>query len=597
MVNTNGRDYLLACLEAIERTHPAGVEHELLVLDNASDDGSADAVRERFPQARLIALERRRGKADNDSRLLQEASGRYCLLLNEDSELCAGAARALLDALEANPGAAAAGAQLLTSAGEPGASAWRLPDAGWALAAAVFLHRRYAVQSRGDAVREVGWVQSSAMLVRREAAEAVGWLDPDFFVYSDETDFCKRLHDAGWRILFVPAARAVHHDQLSTDAAAMRRRIVEFHRGRDLYFRKHGMPVTRLLWTVCWTWAYLVRAPPRRCCPATTRAATSCTRASSCGRGAARASARPRRRTTAGARTLRRAMEHADTAQLAAVAGALGSILVLLARGRLALLAGLLALALAEAGLALSLGDSSLDKLTSPAGAGAAVAGLALLGAAAAVLSRRPALVPVAVLVAAPFRPPLAFDSSNRSWSRWPRTVASGACCRSTSCSRPRPPRWARRAARPPAACAAARDRPAGGGLLRVRLPVAAVGRRRGGGRQPARLLHAAVRRPARRGGPRGVPGLGAARAGRGGPDAGGPVRARRALAGGHAQAVLLRAEPGRLEREHRLLPRHLAVRRPEPLRAPRGARHRRGAGAAGRAALAHLAAGGARRR
>jgi N-acetylglucosaminyl-diphospho-decaprenol L-rhamnosyltransferase len=259
-VNTNGREDLLACLAAIERTHPEDVDHEVLVLDNASDDGSADAVRERFPQARLFARELRAGKAANDSLLLREARGRYCLLLNEDSELAAGAARALVDALERDPDAAAAGAQLLTSEGRPTACAWRLPDAGWALAAALFLHRRYAVQSRGTAVRDVGWVQSSAMLVRRESAERVGWLDPDFFVYSDETDFCKRLSDAGWRILFVPQARAVHHDQLTTDAAAMRRRIVEFHRGRDLYFRKHRMPVTRILWRVCWTWAYLVRA-------------------------------------------------------------------------------------------------------------------------------------------------------------------------------------------------------------------------------------------------------------------------------------------------------------------------------------------------
>ena len=260
MVNTNGREDLIACLEAIERTHPPELEHEVLVLDNASDDGSAEAVRERFPRARLFALARRTGKAENDSTLLRESRGRYCLLLNEDSELREGAAQALVDALERDPRAAAAGAQLLTTAGAPTACAWRLPDAGWALAAAVFLHDRYAVQSRGAAVREVGWVQSSAMLVRREAAEAVGWLDPDFFVYSDETDFCKRLSDAGWGILFVPHARAVHHDQLSTDAAAMRRRIVEFHRNRDLYFRKHGMPFTRALWRVCWTWAYLVRA-------------------------------------------------------------------------------------------------------------------------------------------------------------------------------------------------------------------------------------------------------------------------------------------------------------------------------------------------
>jgi GT2 family glycosyltransferase len=259
-VNTNGRDYLLDCLAAIERTRPDGVEHELLVLDNASEDGSAEAVRERYPEARLFALERRTGKAENDSLLLREARGRWCLLLNEDSELHDGSVRALIDALEADPGAAVAGAQLLSAAGEPVPCAWRLPDIRWALAATVFLQDRVAVESTGDRVREVGWVQSSAALVRRDAAEQVGWLDPDFFVYSDETDFCKRLRDAGWRILFVPGARAVHHNQLSTDVGAMTRRIVEFHRNRDLYFKKHGLGATRLVWRACWTWAYLARA-------------------------------------------------------------------------------------------------------------------------------------------------------------------------------------------------------------------------------------------------------------------------------------------------------------------------------------------------
>jgi N-acetylglucosaminyl-diphospho-decaprenol L-rhamnosyltransferase len=260
VVNTNGREYLLACLDAIARTHPEEVESEVLVLDNASDDGSAEAVRQAAPHARLIALDRRKGKAANDSQLLREARGRYCLLLNEDSEVGEGAARSLLDALERDPGAAAAGAQLITSGGAPKDCAWRLPTVAWALAAAVFLHEPYAVQSRGDLVREVGWVQSSAMLVRRAAAEEVGFLDPAFFVYSDETDFCKRLHDAGWRILYAPDARAVHHDQLSTDLASMRRRIVEFHRGRDRYLRKHHGVATRLAWRVLWAWSYLVRA-------------------------------------------------------------------------------------------------------------------------------------------------------------------------------------------------------------------------------------------------------------------------------------------------------------------------------------------------
>ena len=260
VVNTNGREDLLACLDAIERTHPEGVEAEVLVLDNASDDGSVEAVQARGGEVRLIALDRRTGKAENDSRLLREARGRYCLLLNEDSELQPGATRALLDSLETDPRAGAAGAQLLTSEGDPTACAWRLPSVGWALAAAVFAHERYAVQSKGDAARAVGWTQSSAMLVRREAAEEVGYLDPDFFVYSDETDFCKRLGDAGWRVLYVPRAQAVHHNQLATDLASMRRRIVEFHRNRDRYLRKHHSAPERLAWKTLWIWSYLVRA-------------------------------------------------------------------------------------------------------------------------------------------------------------------------------------------------------------------------------------------------------------------------------------------------------------------------------------------------
>jgi N-acetylglucosaminyl-diphospho-decaprenol L-rhamnosyltransferase len=257
VVNTGGRDYLAACLDAIERTHPAGVEHEVLVLDNASDDGSLELLDERG--VRVIALDERTGKAENDSRLIREARGRACLLLNEDSEVQPGATRALMDALDADPRAAVAGAQLLTAEGEPTACAWRLPGLGWALAAAVLIHNRYAVQSGGDEVHEVGWTQSSAMLVRRDAALEVGLLDPDFFVYSDETDFCKRLRDAGWRILYVPTARAVHHDQLSTDPVAMRRRVVEFHRGRDRYMRKHHPAPVWLACRLLWTWFYLLR--------------------------------------------------------------------------------------------------------------------------------------------------------------------------------------------------------------------------------------------------------------------------------------------------------------------------------------------------
>jgi GT2 family glycosyltransferase len=260
VVNTNGREYLLACLAAIERTHPAGVEREILVLDNASDDGSADAVRVLGGDIRLIALERRIGKAENDSTLMREAKGRYCLLLNEDSELRPGASEALIAALDADPKAAAAGPQLLDSAGKPVPCAWRFPGVGTALAGALFLHRWLTVQSKGSTTRRVDWAQSSALLVRREAAATVDFMDPAFFVYYDECDFAKRLDDGGWHSLFVPGAKAVHHDQLSTDLAQGLPRIVEFHRNRDLYIRKHHSLPAALAVRLLTAWSYAMRA-------------------------------------------------------------------------------------------------------------------------------------------------------------------------------------------------------------------------------------------------------------------------------------------------------------------------------------------------
>jgi GT2 family glycosyltransferase len=260
VVNTNGRERLLACLEAIRHTHPDGVEHEILVLDNASEDGSAEAVRRLDQPIHLIARDKRAGKAENDTVLLREARGEFCLLLNEDSELRPGAAAALLDSLRADPRAAAAGARLLDPEGNPQPCAWRLPGVASALAGALFLHRRLITQSGGDDTRPVGWVQSAAMLVRRRAAAEVGYLDPSFFVYSDETDLAKRLRDAGWRVLFVPAASAVHHEQLATDRTAGARRVVEFHRGRDLYMRKHHSSIAAAAVRWLTAWSYGLRA-------------------------------------------------------------------------------------------------------------------------------------------------------------------------------------------------------------------------------------------------------------------------------------------------------------------------------------------------
>jgi hypothetical protein len=291
VVNTSQRDLLVRGLDAIAREREVlPFATEVLVLDNGSRDGSAEAARGHRALAtqtpagavtyttdqaagEVIALGERRGKGLNDSELLRHAKGRYGLLLNEDSELLPGATMALREALERRPDAACAGAKLVRPAdpddsagprdsggvGIAQACAWRFPTPLTALAGALFLHRFFVVQSRGGHTKEVDWCQSSALLVRREAAAQVDYLDPAFFVYSDEVDFAKRLRDAGWRSLYVPGAVAIHHEQLST-ATVSEPRIVELARNRDLYMRKHHSSgaARSVRWLTAWS--YAVRA-------------------------------------------------------------------------------------------------------------------------------------------------------------------------------------------------------------------------------------------------------------------------------------------------------------------------------------------------
>jgi N-acetylglucosaminyl-diphospho-decaprenol L-rhamnosyltransferase len=273
IVNTEQRALLERCLDAIAREQAElPFETEVLVLDNASRDGSVGMARAHPVTTELIRREQRRGKAENDSALMQRARGRYCLLLNEDSELLPGATQALHAALDARDDAAVAGARLLRPDGRKFPSAWRFPSPLTALYGALFLHKRLTVQSYGKVVREVDWAQSAALLVRREAAARIGWMDPAFFVYSDEVDFCKRLRDAGWAVLYVPQAAAIHHEQLSTGSVPTRR-IVELSRNRERYMRKHhSLPaVLAVRWLTAWTYAVralaasvLPRHDPRR---------------------------------------------------------------------------------------------------------------------------------------------------------------------------------------------------------------------------------------------------------------------------------------------------------------------------------------------
>jgi len=207
VVNTDQRQLLSYCLDAIARERATvDFETETLVLDNASRDGSADAARQHPVTTDVIERNVRRTRAENATELLQSSRGRFCLLLDEDSELEPGSTVALHAALAGTADAAAAGATLVSPDGEQRPSAWRFPSPASAMLSLIGLRRRL-VQSRGPHVRDVDWAPAAALLVRRDAASAVDWLG------ADEVEFCRRLHDAGWRVLYVPDARAVHHDQ------------------------------------------------------------------------------------------------------------------------------------------------------------------------------------------------------------------------------------------------------------------------------------------------------------------------------------------------------------------------------------------------
>jgi len=206
VVNTEQRQLLSYCLDAIARER-ASVDFatETLVLDNASHDGSVQTARAHDATTAVIALDERRGRGENTTELVRRSRGRYCLILNEDSELEPGATAALHAALSAADRAAAASATLVGPDGVQQPSAYRFPSPLTGLLSLVGLRRRFVVQSRGRRVRDVDWAPMSALLVRREVVAGIEWHD------GDEVGLFRRLRAEGWHALYVPEARAVHH--------------------------------------------------------------------------------------------------------------------------------------------------------------------------------------------------------------------------------------------------------------------------------------------------------------------------------------------------------------------------------------------------
>lgn len=280
IVSYNTRDITLDCLRTLfSRLEPAtAAQTEVWVVDNASHDGSAEAIRSDFPAVHLIANPGNRGFGTANNQAMRQAGGDFFLLLNSDAFVHRGAVEALIAQLQEAPRAAIAAPRLLNADGTLQPSCWKFPAPGrvWLEnlgVCSLFPHTSalgdYSKWAH-DAPRQVEFVSGACFLVRREAFESSGGFDENFPLYAEETDWQKRLQQAGWKILFLPTAQVTH---LGGASGGNRETQRKFFDGLDRYTRKHhgksgviimrtGMAVGCLARLLAWSALGLV--PSRR---------------------------------------------------------------------------------------------------------------------------------------------------------------------------------------------------------------------------------------------------------------------------------------------------------------------------------------------
>lgn len=219
---------------------------EVFVADNASTDGSADMVRERFPQVHLIENRENLGFAAANNQAIRQSQGRYILLLNPDTIVRGDAVAALIDFMEANPQAGVAGAKLLYPDGRLQHSAFAFPTLPMAFFDFFPLNHRL-INSRLNGRYPRHWYDrpfpidhplGACFMVRREVIDQVGLFDERFFIYCEEIDWCIRIKEAGWQIYCVPAAEVVHHAAQST-GQFRDQMFVQLWKSRYQLFAKH----------------------------------------------------------------------------------------------------------------------------------------------------------------------------------------------------------------------------------------------------------------------------------------------------------------------------------------------------------------------
>ncbi|HZQ07691.1 MAG TPA: glycosyltransferase family 2 protein [Anaerolineae bacterium] len=248
IVSYNTRARLERCLDSIAREAEDSAI-QIIVADNASTDGSAELVAERFPRTELIRNAENLNYTRAMNQCLRQARGEYLLLLNPDTELQTGALNALQNALEQHSPWGAVGARLEYPDGSLQRTGNRFPTFGFLLYEVLGLNARFpnnAVQQRNiygnwdrTNEREVDALSGACLMVRRAVVEHVGWLDERFVMYQEEIDWCKRMAARGWRVGYVPSARVMHSSQASAQQIPSARRTALYENSLLAYTDKY----------------------------------------------------------------------------------------------------------------------------------------------------------------------------------------------------------------------------------------------------------------------------------------------------------------------------------------------------------------------
>lgn len=253
IVTWNSAGFIGPCLEALRANTPRSFE--CLLVDNASSDDTVGLVRRAYPWVTVREAGANIGFAAANNLALRQAAGRYLLLLNPDTEVRPGALDALVDLLDRRPLAGAAGAMLLNSDGSLQFSTYLMPTAA-TLAWEYFLRdiRRPDDQRAGRYAaadyaveRPVEGLLGACLMVRREAAQQVGFLDDSFPLYCEEVDWCIRLRRAGWELWYTPKAQVVHHSGRSAGLAPTRSFLLLQQSRFRLYNKWYSRPKRTLL--------------------------------------------------------------------------------------------------------------------------------------------------------------------------------------------------------------------------------------------------------------------------------------------------------------------------------------------------------------